>query len=150
MVKVLDSILPFLSPAEQVIYFRLWRMSEEGVATARYEDVAKVCNLSISTFKRGLAKLVKRGLVEVTNYPKAPSMFMVNVVSLDPEVKLDKWYDQLEPEDRADFLILKRSLGNQEIEQLKKEADERGVDVDALIFIQTFGPARQRKYEHLL
>ena len=56
----------------------------------------------------------------------------------------------LDPDDRADFLIMKRALANKELEALKLESRERGIDLDRLIFTNTFGPERTKKYEHLL
>jgi Mn-dependent DtxR family transcriptional regulator len=40
-------------------------LSESGKARGRYEDMARLANVSLSTFKRVVKSLAARGLVEV-------------------------------------------------------------------------------------
>jgi len=62
-----------LSPSEQAVYVRLSVMSENGKVRGRYADVAKLANVSLSTFKRVVKSLSVRGLVEVVWRQKTPS-----------------------------------------------------------------------------
>jgi DNA-binding IclR family transcriptional regulator len=54
-----------LSPSEQAVYVRLSLMREDGKVRGRYADIAKLTNVSLSTFKRVGKSLSARGLVEV-------------------------------------------------------------------------------------
>src|SRR6266850_562323 len=52
--------LSSLSPSEQAVYVRLSVMSEHGKVRGRYADIAKLVNVSISTFKRVMKSLSAR------------------------------------------------------------------------------------------
>src|SRR5436853_4053189 len=122
MHKLLDFLLPYLTPSEQAIYLRLWRLSRgEGKdhCAIRYEDLAKFAHVSRSTLKRALKKLSHRKLVKVEWYTKRASVFTVLVRSLAPADTIDlgltpKLYDLFEEEDRSLFLSCKRALSPRE------------------------------------
>ena len=69
-------LLSTLSPTEQAVYLRLSLLSDNGKARGRYEDVAKLANVSLSTFKRVVKSLSARGLVEVVWRQKTASVFI--------------------------------------------------------------------------
>jgi DNA-binding MarR family transcriptional regulator len=143
-------LLSKLSPAEQAVYMRLSLMSENGKARGRYEDIAKLVNVSLSTFKRVVKSLSARGLVEVVWRQKTASVFILKDTPQARAPKKPKLYDVFTPEDRALFLFAKKALPPAELKELQKEADEEGKDVDVLVFGRVFGVERQRRYEHLL
>ncbi len=68
MKDVISQILPYLTPSEQAVYLRLWRLThaeEKSRCAMRYEDLACFAHVSVSTLKRVLKKLAHRGLVQV-------------------------------------------------------------------------------------
>jgi DNA-binding MarR family transcriptional regulator len=139
-----------LSPSEQAVYVRLFLIAENGKASGRYEDIARLANVSLSTFKRVVKSLSARGLVEVVWRQKTPSLFVLKEKSRSRAGAWPKIYDSFTPEDRELFLFAKRSIPPAELKALQKEADEEGKDVDVLILSRVFGAERLRKYEHLL
>jgi DNA-binding MarR family transcriptional regulator len=145
-----SDLLSQLSPAEQAVYVRLTLMSENGKARGRYEDIAKLAHVSLSTFKRAVKSLSARGLVEVVWRQKTASVFILKNTPQARTPKKPKLYDAFTPEDRALFLGAKKALPPAELKELQKEADEEGKDVDVLIFGRVFGGERQRRYAHLL
>jgi len=157
MHDLFDALLPYLTPSEQAVYLRLWRLSRgEGKdhCAIRYKDLAKLAHVSRSTLKRTLKKLIQRKLVKVEWYTKRASVFTVYVRQLSPAKTIDlgltpKLYDLFEEEDRSLFLSCKRSLSPRELKEIEEDAgDPRMVDV--LIFRRAFGPERQRKYAALV
>jgi uncharacterized protein YcbK (DUF882 family) len=65
---VIDQILPYLTTAEQAMYLRLWRLThveEKPRCAIRYEDLARLSHVSLSTLKRVLKKLTQRNHVHV-------------------------------------------------------------------------------------
>ncbi len=55
--EIMDEVMPYLSPAEQVVYHRLFRLSHArglDFTTCRYLDLAEQCRLSLSTLQRAL------------------------------------------------------------------------------------------------
>jgi len=139
-----------LSPAEQAVYVRLSLMSENGKARGRYADMAKLANVSLSTFKRVVKSLSARGLIEVEWRQKTASVFILKDTTQPRAQKKPKLYDAFTPEDRELFLFAKKALPPAELKELQKEADEEGKDVDVLVFARVFGGERQRRYAHLL
>lgn len=139
-----------LSPAEQAVYVRLSLMAENGKVRGRYEDIAKLANVSLSTFKRVVRSLSARDLVEVVWRQKSPSLFILKDKTRARAQTKPKIYDTFTPEDRELFLFAKRSIPPGEMKELQKEADEEGKDVDVLVLFRVFGAERIRKYEHLL
>jgi DNA-binding MarR family transcriptional regulator len=139
-----------LSPSEQAVYVRLSVMSKNGKMRGRYADMAKLANVSLSTFKRVMKSLSARGLVEVVWRQKTPSLFILKEETRARAEAKPKIYDSFTPEDRVLFLFAKRAVPPAELKALQKEADEEGKDVDVLILFRVFGVERLRKYEHLL
>jgi DNA-binding MarR family transcriptional regulator len=139
-----------LSPSEQAVYVRLSVMSENGKVRGRYADIARFANVSLSTFKRVVKSLSARRLVEVVWRQKTPSLFILTEKSRARAGARPKIYDSFTPEDRELFLLAKRAVPPAETKELQKEADEKGKDVDMLVFRRVFGAERIRKYEQLL
>jgi hypothetical protein len=129
-----SDLLSTLSPTEQAVYMRLSLMSDNGKARGRYEDVAKLANVSLSTFKRAVKSLSARGLVEVIWRQKTASVFILKDKTQPRTPQYPKLYDAFTPEDRALFLFAKKALPPAEMKGLQKEADEEGKDVDVLVF----------------
>jgi hypothetical protein len=122
MQNVIDSILPSLTTAEQAVYLRLWRLTyaeEKPRCAIRYEDLARLAHVSVSTLKCVLKKLAHRGLVQVEWQTKQASFFTVTVRPFSPSPAIDlglspKLYDFFSDEDRSLFLSCKRSLSPQD------------------------------------
>ena len=157
MHELFDSLLPYLTPSEQAVYLRLWRLSHgdgKDQCALRYDDLAKLAHVSRSTLKRTLKKLIQRKLVKVEWYTKRASVFTIAVRRLSPAKPLDlgltpKLYDLFEEEDRALFLSCKRSLSPRELREIEEDAGDPRL-VDVVIFRRAFGPERQRKYAALV
>jgi ABC-type antimicrobial peptide transport system permease subunit len=52
MLDVIDQILPYLTPSEQAVYLRLWRLTHADAKSRcalRYEDLARLAHVSLST-----------------------------------------------------------------------------------------------------
>src|SRR5262245_14550052 len=78
---VVDQILPYLSPSEQVVYLLLWLLTQaeaKSRCALRYEDLARLAHVSVSTLKRVLKKLAHRNLVQVEWQSKRASLFTVS------------------------------------------------------------------------
>src|SRR2546428_9602734 len=134
MHQIFDSLLPYLTPAEQAVYLRLWRLSHgdgKDQCAIRYEDLAKLAHVSRSTIKRTLKKLIRRKLVKVEWYTKRASVFTVFVRPLSPAKTIDlgitpKLDDLFEEEDRLLFLSCKRSLSPRELKEIEEDAGAVG------------------------
>jgi hypothetical protein len=158
MRDVIDSLLPYLTPSEQAVYLRLWRLTHAEATprcAIRYADLARRSHVSVSTLKRTLKKLAHRGLVQVEWQTKRASLFTVSVRPLAPSSTIDlglspKLYDYFTEEDRALFLSCKRSLSPHDQHALDQEAGGHPLLSDLLLFRRTFGPDRQRHYETLI
>jgi hypothetical protein len=158
MHDLFDQLLPYLTPSEQVVYLRLWRLTHADAKTRcalRYEDLAKLSHISLSTLKRVLKKLAHRGLVQVEWHAKHASLFTVHVRSLSPSPTIDlglspKLYDFFTAEDRSLFLSCKRALSPKDQHALEQEANGNPLLADILLFQRTFGPDRQRHYETVI
>ena len=158
MKDVTDQILPSLSPSEQAVFIRLWRLTHADDKTRcalRYEDLARLAHVSVSTLKRVLKKLAYRGLVEVEWQTKRASLFTVTVRPLAPSPAIDlglspKLYDYFTEEDRSLFLSCKRTLSPHDQRVLDHEAHGNPLHADLLLFRRTFGLDRQRHYEALI
>lgn len=158
MEALFSHVLPFLTPSEQAVYLRLWKLThaeDKPRCAIRYEDLARLAHVSVSTLKRVLKKLVHRGLVQVEWQTKSASLFTVHIRSLSPSPTIDlgltpKLYDFFSDEDRSLFLSCKRSLSPNDQCALDHEAGGHPLTADVLLFRRTFGPDRQRKYEDLI
>src|SRR5215470_15141381 len=92
MHDVIDQILRYLTPSEQAVYLRLWRLTYAEAkprCALRYEDLARLAHVSLSTLKRVLKKLAHRGLVQVEWQTKRASLFTVHLRSLSLSPTLD-------------------------------------------------------------
>lgn len=158
MKDVTDQILPYLTPSEQAVYLRLWRLThaeDKPRCAIRYEDLARLAHVSVSTLKRVLKKLTHRGLVQVEWQSKRASLFTVHVRSLAPSPTIDlslgpKLYDFFSDDDRSLFLSCKRALSPHEQKALDAEAGDNPLIGDVLLFRRTFGPDRQRHYDTVI
>jgi hypothetical protein len=154
-VIVIDQLLPYLTPSEQAVYLRLWRLTHaEGKprCAIRYADLTRLAHVSVSTLKRVLKKLTHRGLVQVEWQTKRASLFTIHVHSLTPSSTIDlglspKLYDYFSDEDRSLFLSCKRTLSPQDQKALDQEAGGHPRLSDLLLFRRTFGPDCQQQYE---
>jgi hypothetical protein len=158
METLFSQILPYLTPSEQAVYLRLWKLTHADAKSRcaiRYEDLARLAHVSMSTLKRVLKKLAHRGLVHVEWQAKHASLFTVSIHSLSPSPTIDlalgpKLYDYFSEEDRSLFLSCKRTLSPHEQKALDQEAGGHPLLSDLLLFQRTFGPDRQRKYASLI
>ena len=158
MRDVIDSLLPYLTPSEQAVYVRLWRLThaeDTARCALRYEDLARLAHVSLSTLKRVLKKLAQQGLVQVEWQTKRASLFTVSVCPLVPSPPLDlgltpKLYDYFTEEDRSLFLSCKRALSPHDQRALDQEAGGNPLRADLLLFRRTFGPDRQRQYDTVI
>jgi hypothetical protein len=99
--------LSVLSLSEQAVYVRLSLMSENGKVRGRYEDIARLANVSLSTFKRVVKSLSERDLVEVVWRQKTPSLFILKEKTRGRAAEGPKLYDSFTLEDRDLFLFAK-------------------------------------------
>jgi hypothetical protein len=158
MKDVIDQILPYLTPSEQAVFIRLWRLThaeDKPRCAIRYEDLARLAHISVSTLKRVLKKLTHRGLVQIEWQSKRASLFTVHLRSLSPSSTIvlglgPKLYDFFSDEDRSLFVSCKRALSPHEQKALDVEANGNPLLADVLLFRRTFGPDRQRQYEDLI
>ena len=145
--ELADEVLPHLSPAEQVLYLRLFRLSHarrSPFTKCRYEDLAAQCGLSLRTLQRALKGLKQKQLVKTVWQSHGATTFTVYLVSqlrhrpaflprkrssgtlssapfapMQPPV-----YDAFSSEDRELFLTCKRSLSPEHLNELTEEAVE--------------------------
>jgi len=55
--ELMDEVMPYLPPAEQSVYQRLFRLShvqQSPFTTCRYDELAAQCGLSLSTVRRAV------------------------------------------------------------------------------------------------
>ena len=140
-----DDVLPHLSPAEQVLYLRLFRLSHarrSPFAKCRYEDLATQSGLSLRTLQRALKGLKHKQLVKTVWQSHGATTFTVHLLSQlrhrpaflsrthsykgrSPTpfamTKLPV-FDAFSPEDRELFLTCKRSLSPEHVNALTEEA----------------------------
>src|SRR2546426_12798454 len=123
-----DDVLPHLSPAEQVLYLRLFRLSHarrSPFAKCRYEDLATQSGLSVRTLQRALKGLKQKQLVKTVWQSHGATTFTVHLLSQLPQRPAfllhrrrgeslrpmrPPVYDAFSPEDRDLFLACKRGL----------------------------------------
>lgn len=155
--ELLRTVLPYLRPAEQAVYLRLWHLAGgSGTCSARYDDLCRSANVSTSTLKRALKILIRKKLLKVTFQTKAATRFQVWERPLTPTDKPNlgfsqpKLYDFFSADDRSLFLSCKRALSSAIRQELADEAGGDPYQLDLLIMNQVFGPARQQRYAHLV
>ena len=153
---LLRAVLPYLRPAEQAVYLRLWHLAGgHGTCSVRYDDLCRSAHVSTSTLKRALKVLAYKKLITVTFQAKAATHFQVWERSLTPEGQpalgftTPKLYDFFTADDRSLFLSCKRALSPATLQSLDDEAGGDPYQLDLLIMRQVFGADRQQKYAHL-
>jgi hypothetical protein len=140
-----DDVLPYLPPAEQVLYLRLFWLSHarrSPFTKCRYEDLAAQCGLSLRTLQRALKGLKHKQLVKTVWQSHGATTFTVYLVSQlrhrpaflprlraaekhsPPPFALTKppVFDAFAREDRELFLTCKRSLSPEHLNDLTEEA----------------------------
>src|SRR5712691_4030440 len=124
----MDEVVPYLPPAEQSLYHRLFRLShvqQSPFTKCRYEDLAAQCGLSLSTVRRAVKGLRIKALIKTVWESKNGTTFVVQLLStlsrrpsflprrgraaassLAPPSRRPI-YDAFSPEDRALFVECK-------------------------------------------
>jgi len=162
---IMELVMPFLAPYEQVLYGRLFYLTHaqgKDQAAVRYEDLARACNLSLSAVQRTVRGLKAKKLIKTHWQRKHAMLFTVfltparkrRLTTARPSV-----LDLFSREDRELFLTIRRGLTQEERQAIEEAAaewlEERGLDESlfedtrvALTVHERFGPARAAKYEH--
>jgi len=143
--EVMDEVIPFLPPAEQSVYQRLFRLShvqESPFAKCRYEDLAVQCGVSVSTVRRAVKGLRTKTLLKTVWESKTGTTFVVQLLSTLPrrpsflprrrrgvsptleQPSRPPIYDAFTPEDRALFIDCKQRLGPGRLNELTEAAVE--------------------------
>jgi hypothetical protein len=143
--EVMDEVIPYLPPAEQSVYQRLFRLShvqESPFAKCRYEDLAAQCGLSLSTVRRAVKGLRTKSLIKTVWESKTGTTFVVQLLSALPhrpgflprrrrdtspslqQPSRPPIYDAFSPEDRALFIDCKQRLGPARLNELTEAAAE--------------------------
>jgi hypothetical protein len=143
--ELMDEVIPYLPPAEQSVYHRLFRLShvqESPFAKCRYEDLAAQCGLSLSTVRRAVKGLRAKQLLKTVWESKSGTTFVVQLLSIFPHrpsflprrgrgasPTLQRplrppIYDAFTREDRALFVDCKQRLGPLRLNELTETAVE--------------------------
>jgi hypothetical protein len=143
--EVMDEVIPYLPPAEQSVYQRLFRLShvqESPLAKCRYEDLAVQCGVSVSTVRRAVKGLRTKTLLKTVWESKTGTTFVVQLLSTLPrrpsflprrkrgvsptlqQPSRPPIYDAFTPEDRALFIDCKQRLGPGRLNELTEAAVE--------------------------
>src|SRR5262245_2506920 len=80
----MDEVLPHLSPAEQIVYHRLFRLSHVRASPftqCRYEELAAQCRLSLRTVQRALKGLRQKQLVKTVWQSHGATTFHLHLLS---------------------------------------------------------------------
>src|SRR5215470_20444380 len=86
--ELMDELMPYLTPAEQVTYQRLFRLShvrQSPFAKCRYEELAAQCGLSLRTLQRALKRLRQKRLVQTVWQSHGATTFHVQLLSTLPQ-----------------------------------------------------------------
>ena len=84
--ELLRTVLPYLRPAEQAVYLRLWHLAGgQGTCSVRYDDLCHSAHVSTSTLKRALKTLAHKKLLKVTFQAKHATQFQVWERPLTPK-----------------------------------------------------------------
>jgi len=159
LAQLMTRVMPYLTPPEQSVYLRLWYESDNLITRLRYDDLARLCHLSLSAVQRPIKSLRVRKLLQMQWDRNHATTFTLHIVPQTPKTApfpiTATIYDQFTPEDRALFLVGKRSLSQADLVALEAEAAAL-VDpalqrdkLDELIMRRIFGPERQKRYEAL-
>ena len=143
--EVMDEVIPYLPPAEQSVYQRLFRLShvqESPFAKCRYEDLAVQCGVSVSTVRRAVKGLRTKTLLKTVWESKTGTTFVVQLLSTLPrrpsflprrrrsvsptlqQPSRPPIYDAFTLEDRALFIDCKQRLGPARLNELTEAAVE--------------------------
>jgi len=143
--ELMDEVIPYLPPAEQSVYHRLFRLSHvqrSPFTKCRYEDLAAQCGLSLSTVRRAVKGLRTKQLLKTVWESKSGTTFVVQLLSTlprrpsflprrrrDSSPPLQRSsrppiYDAFTPEDRALFIDCKQRLGPARLNELTEAAVE--------------------------
>jgi len=145
--ELMDELLPYLTPAEQLTYQRLFRLSHvrgTPTATCRYTDLALQCGLSLRTLQRALKSLRHKHLVATVWQSHGATTFTVRLLSHLPHrpaflprrrqgsipafrlptPSRPPVYDAFSAEDRDLFLSCKRGLSPSRLNELTEDAVE--------------------------
>src|SRR5713101_5984417 len=145
--EFMDDLLPYLAPAEQIVYQRLFRLShvrQSLFTKCRYEDLAVHCGISLRTLQRALKGLRQKKLVKTVWQSHGTTTFHVQLLSTLPHRSTfpprlrrrgtplsplshalrPPVYDMVSPEDRDLFLTCKRSLSPVHLNELTDQAVE--------------------------
>jgi hypothetical protein len=143
--ELMDDVIPYLPPAEQSVYQRLFRLShvqQSPCTKCRYEMLAAQCGLSLSTVRRAIKGLRTKTLLKTVWESKSGTTFVVQLLSTlshrpsflprrrrdaSPSLKQPSRppiYDAFSPEDRALFVDCKQRLGPLRLNELTETAVE--------------------------
>ena len=143
--KWMDEVIPYLPPAEQSLYQRLFRLSHvqrSPFTKCRYETLAAQCGLSLSTVRRAVKGLRTKQLLKTVWESKSGTTFVVQLLSTLPHrpsflprrgrdstptlrrSSRPPIYDAFTPEDRALFIDCKQRLGPTRLNELTEAAVE--------------------------
>jgi hypothetical protein len=143
--QLMDDVMPYLPPAEQSVYQRLFRLShvqENPFAKCRYEDLAVQCGVSVSTVRRAVKGLRTKQLLKTVWESKSGTTFVVQLLSTLPRrpsflprrgrstslppqgPSRPPIYDSFTAEDRALFIACKQRLGPTRLNELTERAVE--------------------------
>lgn len=157
LAQIMTRVTPYLTPPEQSVYLRLWYESDNLITRMRYDDLARLCHLSLSAVQRVIKSLRARKLLQTQWDRNHATTFTLHIVPQTPKAlpfpTTPAIYDQFTPEDRALFLVGKRSLSQADLAVLEADAAThldptlQRDKLDELIMRRIFGPDRQRKYE---
>ena len=143
--ELMDEVIPYLPPAEQSVYQRLFRLShvqQSPFTKCRYEDLAAQCGVSLSTVRRAVKGLRTKTLLKTVWESKSGTTFVVRLLSTFPyrpsflprrrrdasptlqRPSRPPLYDAFTPEDRALFIDCKQRLGPRRLNELMEAAVE--------------------------
>lgn len=143
--ELMDEIIPYLPPAEQSVYHRLFRLShvqQSSFTKCRYEDLAAQCGVSVSTVRRAVHGLRTKQMIKTVWESKSGTTFVVQLLATLPcrpsflprrgptSSPSLHWpsrppiYDSFTPEDRALFIDCKQRFGPARLNELTEQAVE--------------------------
>ena len=143
--ELMDELIPYLPPAEQSVYHRLFRLShvqQSSFTKCRYEDLAAQCGVSVSTVRRAVQGLRMKQMIKTVWESKGGTTFVVQLLATLPRrpsflprrgpassPSLQRplrppIYDAFTPEDRALFIDCKQRLGPKRLNELTEAAVE--------------------------
>ena len=143
--ELMDDVIPYLPPAEQSVYQRLFRLSHvqwSPFTKCCYDDLATQCGVSVSTVRRAVKGLRTKTLIKTVWENKSGTTFVVQLLSTLPhrpgflprrkrgaspplhQPSRPPIYDAFSPEDRALFIDCKQRLGPKRLNELTEAAVE--------------------------